>query len=211
MLFAEQQKHERQLIAEFAAAARAGDRERFCKTFGPLELILDGWQRAFRAVAKVSAPDEFRALFTEVWVHHGDSIRSDVDSDRDLIAGLRALLVPYHGPAPLTVYRGDSFYNRRRRSHGLSWTTDPEVARGFANGIWRTFTGGSVVVRTDAPADAIISVPGSAEDEVIIDRRRLGSIDVIERLAQQLPPGDLAEDLSHPGALCPPPPKAARR
>ena len=55
----EQEKRERQLIAEFAAAASAGDRERFCKTFEPLGL-LDGWQRAFRAVAKVSAPDDFR-------------------------------------------------------------------------------------------------------------------------------------------------------
>jgi hypothetical protein len=111
---------------------------------------------------------------------------------RDLIAGLRALLAPYRGPAPLTVYRGDSAHNRRCRSYGLSWTANPEVARGFANGLWRTFTGGSVVVRTDAPADAIISVPGSAEDEVIIDRRRLGRVDVIECLAQQLPRGDLA-------------------
>ena len=122
-----------------------------------------------------------------MWVRHGDSIRSDVNSDRDLIASVRALLTPYRGPAPLTVYRGDSFHNRRRRSYGLSWTANPEVARGFANSLWCTFTGGSVVIRTDAPADTIISVPGSAEDEVIIDPRRLGHVDVIERLAQQLP------------------------
>jgi hypothetical protein len=68
-----------------------------------------------------------------------------------------------------------------------------EVARGFANGHWRTFNGGSVVISTLAPREAIISVPGleherfEAENEYLVDRRRLKAVDVLERFSQPPP------------------------
>jgi hypothetical protein len=60
----------------------------------------------------------------------------------------------------------------------------------FADGIWRTFEGGSVVLSTLAPALAIISTPGidherfGAEKEYLVDLRRLRSVEAIERFSQ---------------------------
>jgi hypothetical protein len=75
---------------------------------------------------------------------------------------------------------------------GISdWTANLEVARGFANGIWRTFEGGSLVVTTLAPPEAVISVPVEeedryAEEEYLVDRRLL-KVDVVERFSQLTP------------------------
>jgi hypothetical protein len=55
--------------------------------------------------------------------------------------------------------------------------------------MWQTFTGGSVVVVTDAPAEAIICAPALlgddyGEEEFIVDRRRLRSVRVVTRHPQ---------------------------
>jgi hypothetical protein len=145
-------------------------------------------KEAFRAVAEHSAPMEFRNIFSRVWQLDGDHIRSEVNDDRILIEGLRVLLPPYTGDAR-QLYRGDSMWNRRRRSYGLSWTTELEIARGFANNK-QTSKGGGVVLSTLAPALAIISAPGldherfGAKNEYLVDRRRLKSVEVIERFSQ---------------------------
>jgi hypothetical protein len=116
------------------------------------------WNRAFRAVARHSAAEKVRAYFQWSWLSCGDHIRGEVNRDLILLAGLRALLPPYRGPA-IRLYRGDSAYNRRHRTYGLSWTANIEVARAFAGGIWRTFKGGSVVLTTLTPPDLIILAP----------------------------------------------------
>ena len=87
----------------------------------------------------------------------------------------------------MTLYRGDSAWNRKRRTYGLAWSTKREVAEGFARGTWRTFKGGSVLLSTVAPREAIICCVGNerGEAEYLVDRRALKVVSVVERFAQQ--------------------------
>jgi len=184
-----QRRKEREAIETFVQAAHTGNRELFCSTLEFLEL--GGlFERAFRAVAGYSAPMKFRTAFARVWLLDGDSMRSQVNNDLVLIEALRVLLPPYTGGS-VRLYRGDSACNRRRRTYGLSWTTDIGVARQYANhGMWRMAQGGSVVITTKAPPAAVISVPGlksvrfKNENEYLVDRRRLETVDVVERFSQ---------------------------
>jgi hypothetical protein len=77
-----------------------------------------------------------------------------------------------HGPAASArrVYRGDGAWNRQRRTCGISWTTtDPNIAKAFAAGLWRTFEDGSVVLRAEVQPEALITQVPSDEDR---DRRQ---------------------------------------
>jgi hypothetical protein len=71
--------------------------------------------------------------------------------------------------------------------HARFTATDIEVARGQ----YRTYEGGSVVISTMAPPEAIISIPGlehdrfQAENEYLVDRRRLEVVEVAKRLSQK--------------------------
>jgi hypothetical protein len=82
-----------------------------------------------RALANESASDDAREGFLSVYVSYGDSLRNQVDKDLALADGLRALLPRYNGPA-ITLYRGETAWNRQRRTYGLSWSAS--LARGFA-------------------------------------------------------------------------------
>jgi hypothetical protein len=108
------------VVREFAAAVRAGHHERCARTFEALGRVVYGWRQAMRAVANTPAPDDFRPWFLQQWIRNGDHIRSEVSDDLVLINALWSLLPRYIGPAPLTLYRGDSLWNRRRRTYGLA-------------------------------------------------------------------------------------------
>jgi hypothetical protein len=59
----------------------------------------------------------------------------------------------------------------------------------FAQGIWRTTEGGSVLLRVEAPTEAIIFSQAPAADhyeeaEYVIDTRRLKGVTVIRRYRQ---------------------------
>ncbi|MFZ0848223.1 MAG: hypothetical protein WAO08_03330 [Hyphomicrobiaceae bacterium] len=82
------------------------------------------------------------------WLQWGDRLRGEVSNGR-------VLLPKYRGPA-MTLFRGETMWNRRHRTYGMSWSTDVEVASRFTNGRHRTCQGGSVVLKTRAPAEAII-------------------------------------------------------
>ena len=67
-----------------------------------------------------------------------------------------------------------------------------DTATGFAHGFWRTFDGGSVVLKSVVPPDAIIcalALHGNnyGEDEYLVDRRKLGPVEVLERVSQISP------------------------
>ena len=102
---------------------------------------------------------------------------------------MRVLLPPYTGPE-LTLYRGDSLWNRHRRSYGLAWSARIRVADAFAQGWWQSCQGGSVVLRAEAPADTILyAVHGSDGDhyeeaEYLVDCRRLCRVEVVSRYGQ---------------------------
>jgi hypothetical protein len=148
-------------------------------------------RRAFLVAARLpEIPADTRQHMAWRWCKDGDSIRDQVNSDLVLIAGLRALLPHYTGPG-LMLWRGDSWFNRRRRTYGMSWTSKRDVAERFAAGPYRTFTGGSVILEASVPAAAIIcdldrhlSANMRGEREFLIDRRRLGRVHVVERFGQ---------------------------
>ena len=156
---------------------------------GELVDVLCQWPAAFRAVLRVRSPNQrFRKHFLESWLRHGDHLRQEVSDDLLLADGLRRLL-PAYSAGPVILWRGDSFYNRRRRTYGLSWTSSEEVGRSFMNGIWRTLEDGSVLLKTEAPADAVICSPlmlgdHYGEAEYLVDRRRLAKVEIIDRASE---------------------------
>lgn len=142
-----------------------------------------------RAVSKLlSVPRVTREFFLRVFIRYGDHLRQEC-TDLVLADGLRILLPKYRGPAQ-HLYRGEIFPNRRRRTYGLSWSASADVARSHAKkGECRACRGGSVLLETMAPADAIISRVRFSEDrygeiEYVVDRRRLTSVKVIERFTE---------------------------
>jgi hypothetical protein len=186
----EDRRLERSAIRDFVEGARAGDGHRFFRAVDAFETrVLYGWKKGMRAIAKVDdVPNEFRERFLRVWLVNGDHIRSEVGDDLIFLDGLRSLLPRYRGSARI-LFRGDSMYNRQRRTYGPSWTESIEVARQYAErGFWRTFQGGSVLLETEAPPQAIICAPAMfddhyAEQEYVVDRRRLTGIKVVQRFS----------------------------
>lgn len=144
---------------------------------------------AFRAVGKLEkVPDSLREAFVLTWITMGDTIRDEVQDDKVLGLGLRRLLPRYEG-GPVTLYRGDSARNRRHRSYGLSWSSNHDAARSFALGIWRSFDGGSVLLRCEPPAAAILcAIPEHhdmhGEAEFLVDSRMARLIKFVERYKQ---------------------------
>lgn len=90
----------------------------------------------------------------------------------------------------MRLYRGEGAVNRKRRTYGLSWSSTKMLARAFAEtSNYRCANGGSVLLATLAAPEAIICAPALisdnyAEQEFIIDRRRLGKVHVEERFPQ---------------------------
>lgn len=177
------------MISAFITAVAASDLKRTAAAMGPVDDNML-WPRALRALIKTGATPSkrFRRGFLRVWLQSGDHLRQEAGSDLDLVDGLRILLPQYQGPG-LTLYRGDSFHNRCRRLYGQSWTARRQTADGFAQGNWRAHKGGSVVLMTRAPATAIVCAPARvddsyAEQEYIVDRRRLGAVSVVARYSE---------------------------
>jgi hypothetical protein len=125
-------------------------------------------------------------------------LRDGCDDDAVLLKALRILAPRYSGPS-LRLYRGDGAANRRRRTYGLSWSLSEAVADSFAQGYWRTCSGGSVLLSTEAPREAILCAVHQSlgsdrygEDKYLLDRRRLQRVEVTRRYAQTGPHGRAA-------------------
>jgi hypothetical protein len=179
-------QREHAAISEFVSAACAGDAERFLSSLKALDCVRAGWRRAMRAMAGKSCSKEFRRRFLACWVYDGDGIRSVVNDDLVLVDALKAMLPRYTGRGR-TLYRGDSAFNRRRRTYGLSWTTSRDVGLGFAQAASRLYTSGTVLLQVHAPKEAIICAPMHndnryGEMEYLVDRRRLRDVRVLERV-----------------------------
>lgn len=191
-LLAERRKA-RRAVRDFVEGAASGNTDRMSGAFEVLdhgEHGGGGWRRAFRAVSsRPAVPDATRSYFLQVFLKCGDHIRQETGDDLVYASGLRVLLPPYKGRAPLRLYRGEGALNRKRRTYGLSWTNTREVARRFAEiGNYRCSVGGSVLLTTLAPRAAIICAPALltdsySEDEYIVDRRFLSNVNVEERFA----------------------------
>ena len=142
-----------------------------------------------RGIARLeTVPDHIREWALGWWCRSGSHYRLEVGDDRVLLDALRVLLPAYDGPA-VQLYRGDGARSRRGPSYGPAWSSERDVAEAHALGLWRGTPGGSVLLSTFAPAEAIMCNVGAhnndyGEDEYLVDRRRLGRVDVLNRYSQ---------------------------
>ena len=187
----------REIPGDVIAALLANDQKRLQECLAEADCCLDGLRRVFRRCAALTSavPAEMQRFMLRKWLSYGDHLRCETGDDLVLMSALRKLLPPYTGGG-LTLYRGDGALNRRRRTYGLSWTTSREVAEAHAGVFWRTTQGGSVLLRVDAPAEAIICAPlmhtedNYGEEEYLVDRRQLRRVAVVARYVQ-IQPGEL--------------------
>jgi hypothetical protein len=183
-----QNEERREAIATLERAAMNGDKRAFEQGLARAEAT-GATASAFRIIARGPRPPEtFQRWFVGCWFRRGDILRSQVGDDVALVSGLRNLLPKYSGDG-LTIYRGDSAYNRKRRAYGFSWSKSKSTAEGFARGVWQTFEGGSVLLTAHAAPNAIICDIGSilrrsGECEILIDRRKLTNVEVLQRYPQ---------------------------
>ncbi|MGJ0507473.1 MAG: hypothetical protein ACR652_10110 [Methylocystis sp.] len=84
------------------------------------------------------------------------------------------------------MFRGETLFNRRRRTYGLSWTDKIEIAEEFAK-FAAKMHGDGCLLETVAPPEAIICSPAELSDrfdgerEFLIDRRQLGKVAILNR------------------------------
>jgi hypothetical protein len=188
-LVREERRRAKEAAKQFVRACSDGDPNRLYDAAGLLDENVEAWRLAMSGVAKLPrVSDEIQAAFVLIWVEH--KMLSLTVGDNPVLARALRLLLPggYSGP-PLTVYRGTTNDERRRRLYGFSWTTDAAVARRFAEHRAKAEPGAYVeglVLQTIAEADAILLVRQPEdyydEAEVVVDPYRLSKIKVIERL-----------------------------
>jgi hypothetical protein len=197
----EQLKRERQQACAgarlFADACRSGDVGQFYAAVEAIRYLPDGWTFAFRRVAKLSsnAPEAIQHEFQLLWFET-KWLASQCHDKRALLGALRVLFPPYQGPT-VRLWRGAAAREQcLRKLYGPSWSARIEEADFFA----RHFQcpGGSVVLETLAPAEAIISAPHLSgpyfadahwkrqydEYEYLVDGRRLHTVRVVRRYPQ---------------------------
>jgi hypothetical protein len=183
----EERTRERTAATSFVQAVVDGDVNALSKAVAQVDVNFV-WRPTLRALIRrsVAGSEELRLHFLDTYVARGNHIRQEVGDDFLVADALRLLLPVYQGPG-LRLFRGESFFNRRRRSHGLSWSDDSEVARSYAeSGVCRTANGGSILLAVDAPAEAIICAHAIrfGEREFLVDRRCLKGISVVGRYQQ---------------------------
>jgi len=182
-------QRENALVAAFHQAVQTSNEELYGQTIQALQ-FKGLWRRVVRSVSGMNPSDKFRRCCLQSWIFWGDSLRNDIGNDLLLIELLWVLMPKYKGDG-VRLYRGERFLNRCHRTYGMSWTSNREVARLFADGIFcRTSKGGSCLLETYAPHDAIICAPGLinndyGEPEFMVDRRRLKQVDVLERFPEE--------------------------
>jgi hypothetical protein len=189
-------------------ACKSGDAERFYDLAYPYDEYPDFWPLAVRAIARSisEVTPEIQEKFREVWIET-KMLTSGVDNQPALCKALRILIPKYTGES-LRLYRGASARERRRAAYGISWTSNLTAAREFAES-YRAWPGGSVILETVAPPEAIIGMMeyppplteadkaelGLSPDtrvteyheecEYLVDRRLLGPIKVWRRYAER--------------------------
>lgn len=164
----EEQRRERALAREWREAVRQGDLDAFKIATGRL-YNEGGWPIALRMLVRDPQPrirPAIRHAFRQAWTEE-KSLRLKVGNDRLTCTVLRMFWPQYRGPAR-RLYRGTSAEEARRRRYGISWTTDVEIAEGFARkeadtlvrlqraNVTSVKLGGGVVLETLVPPSAII-------------------------------------------------------
>lgn len=185
-------RYSRQIARYLAQACAEGDVDSFNQAAEDMQLTTDGWRLAMVRIAKLTAvPPEIRNAFLDVWIQH-KHLPLKVGHRPTMAAALRVLFTGLpRPPEPITLFRGASAQEPRRRLYGFSWSTDIAIARDKFAEPRRVRDGGSVLMRTVAPPEAVLLVRTLAnfydEGEVIVDPYRLGRIEVVERFAVDRP------------------------
>lgn len=180
--FKEQNRRKRAVVKALLRSITDDCRSDYIAAINQVELV-GAWPEVMRGMTRLKAVP---AWLSELW--HGSHLQDgehmrDVVGDLTLADAYRRIFQPYQGPAQ-TIWRGESAWNRRRQTYGLSWTTSREVAEGFARARQEIYQGGTVLLRTEAPVEAIIwESDDFGEAEVMVDRRRLGKVELVERYA----------------------------
>lgn len=125
-----------------------------------------------------------RIAFHGAWVTQGLHLRDFFAIDPVLPAALANMMPGYAGP-DVELFRGERWSNYQSGTYGPAWSSERSVAEMFARGLNCEPGGGGVLLRTFAPAAAILA--GSEyghmrdESEYVVDRRALNGVEVIER------------------------------
>ncbi len=171
---------------DFLSMCQTGKADRLGDCLEGLRFHHSALSEAFAAASRLpKVSPTFKRALRDFWIANGNSLRGDFPGgDLELMTAFRRLMPTYIGPG-VRLYRGDSFINRKRRTYGLAWSASRRVAEAFATGTWQAHEGGSVLLETDAPPEAIICKFNSSEREYLIDRRKLGPVLVVKRFEQK--------------------------
>ena len=129
-----EQRKSNAVASAIATACARGDVGALLVAVDETESVRSPWRLAFLKIGKLPAVSpEIQRAFLSVWVGH--KMLPLFVGDRPVTARALRLLLPggYEG-TPLTLYRGATWRERCRRRYGFSWTTDPDIARNFAEG-----------------------------------------------------------------------------
>jgi hypothetical protein len=179
----------KEAATEFVRLCEANEPDAIYEYAKRLDECMDAWRLALARVAKLGRVSrEIQDAFVSIWIER-KNLPLTV-ADRRTISDALRILMPrsYSGPC-LTVFRGAGARERRRGIYGFSWSTDPAVARKFAEHRAQHPPGG-VVLKTLAPPEAIFLIrerdgDDYDESEVVLDPFSLTAVEVFERL---LPP-----------------------
>jgi hypothetical protein len=172
-------------IPDFVRAIVSGDPKEinFCLYEARKRSILKPLFQELAVTPSPPLPSKY--AFHIALVTQGRWLRETLGDDALLLDVLVNLLPGYSGP-PVELFRGEMWSNHETQSYGVSWTTDRSMAEMFARGLNRCPQTGGVLLRTVAPASAILAAPNDhsrylGELEYIVDRRALTQVEVLER------------------------------
>jgi hypothetical protein len=200
-------RQQRNFVSAVVDACVRGDHAGFYHLTRPSDDLDPGfWELTMRMIVRdvPNVSPDIQKAFQQVWIET-KTLAMHVNNIT-LCQALRILLPPYTGEAQ-RLYRGASTRERQRRTYGVPWTSSLAAATSFAER-YRGYSGGSVILETIAPAEAIISIvtypppltkakkaeTGLALDthateyhdeaEFLVDRCRLGRVTMLRRFAQ---------------------------
>jgi hypothetical protein len=193
----------RRAAAVFARVCREGDADNLYDAALFLDEQVNAWRPAMAKVAALgSVSPEIQAAFQPIWIER-KMLPLTVGHRPTMAAALRVLMPPgtYRGP-PLTLYRGTSTYERKRRLYGFSWSVELDSARGFAEHwtgvgealvkIMPSSATSGIILKTVAPPEAVLLIREPEEyydeGEVVVDPYRLGKVTPVPT-AQQVSSG----------------------
>ncbi|HEV2596233.1 MAG TPA: hypothetical protein VGU01_13640 [Sphingomicrobium sp.] len=184
---ASERRKRAEFVSMFERACEGGDINAFLHAVDGINEY-GAWPKAFARISRLSSiQSAVKDEFMQVWVE--SKLMGLTAGDRKTLVHALRLLFPASAcpTVPLQVYRGAGALERKRAAYGVCWTSDPSVARTFADE-YQHWPSGSVILSAVVPPAGVImirdNVPGYYEEsEVVVDPFMLENIRVIERRA----------------------------